>query len=129
MTEAHDIGHSLLQIGPIDRPFRLLILRNSTRRIVNGIAAKDEKLLDPASTDLPGQLENAVRFRVSSKLPHDQRRADILERGIDGVGQELHHDRLMRPGQDQARAGFRQKIVGNFRSATVRRISPRPPAP
>src|SRR5205814_2478255 len=28
MTEAHNIGHSLLEISPIDRPFRLPILGN-----------------------------------------------------------------------------------------------------
>ena len=43
MTEAHDVGHFLLEIGPIDGPFRFAILRNSARRIVNGIAAKNEQ--------------------------------------------------------------------------------------
>ena len=38
----------------------------------------------------------------------------IFQRGIDRVNQELNDDRLMRAGQNQARAGFREQIVGHF---------------
>src|SRR5207248_3265685 len=51
MTETHDVGHSLLKIGPIDRAF-LSILSNPAGRIVHRITTEDEKLLDPARIDL-----------------------------------------------------------------------------
>ena len=38
----------------------------------------------------------------------------ILERGIDSVNEQLHHDRLMRAGQNQTRTRFRNEIVGGF---------------
>ena len=53
-------------------------------------------------------------FAVPRKLAHDHRRADILQRGIDRVGHQLHHDRLMRAGQHQARARFRHEVVRAF---------------
>ena len=79
-------------------------------------------LIRPA-VDIAGQLQNAVSFAdCRAKLTHEQRRRQVLQRGVDRVNQQLHHDRLMRTGQDQTRARFRHQIVGRFGRASDRRM-------
>ena len=70
-------------------------------------------LIRPASMS-PASCRMLSRFGLLRELAHEQRRADILQRGIDPVSHQLHHDRLMRAGHDQARARFRHQIVGRF---------------
>ena len=48
------------------------------------------------------------------KLAENQRLAQILERRIDGVNDQLHYHRLVRPCQHQTRSRFCHQIVGRF---------------
>ena len=115
MTEADNVRNFFLEIDPIDRRFEVLVLGNRLRRIVDGIAAENEQLFHAARIHFRGQLQNAVRLRRAKKFPHDQGRADILERGVDRVGDQLHDHRLMPACQDQTCARFRDEIVCYFR--------------
>src|SRR5437764_12467655 len=105
-TKSYHILHSLLQVGPIHRLSRFRINRDGTRRIKDGIATKNKKLLDPPGGDITGKLKNAVVARVPLKLPDKNRVADILEGRIDSVGQQLNHHWLIRAGQDETCSWF-----------------------
>ena len=52
--------------------------------------------------------------RIAVKLAENQRLAEILERRIDAVSDQLHNHRLVRPRQHQTRSRFCQKIIGRF---------------
>ena len=75
-------------------------------------------LIRPAAISA-GELQNAVGLGFRANSRNEKRRADILERGVNSVDQQLHHDRLMRPGHDQTGPAFRDQIVGHFRQPVV----------
>src|SRR5207302_3240419 len=104
----------LLQIAPIERRFLIRILRDSARRVVNRVAAEDEKLFYFTAIYPVGQLENAFRVPIARKFPDDNGAPDILERGIYRVGQQLNNNRLMRTGDNDANARFRNQILSRF---------------
>ena len=52
VTQPNDIGHSLLQVGPVDRKLRFAIQSDRTWRVVDGVAAENEELLDSAGVDI-----------------------------------------------------------------------------
>ena len=97
-----------MQLGPIQRLFRLAIQSDRTRRVVNRVAAKNEKLLDTAGVDLRRQLQNAAGSSGFRQIAQKHGCAEIFQRGIDPIDHQLHDDRLMRTGHDQACAGFRK---------------------
>src|SRR5678815_1553510 len=61
VTQPNDIGDSLLQVGPVDRKLCFAIQRDRTWRVVDGIAAENEELLNPSGVDIARQLQNAAR--------------------------------------------------------------------
>ena len=59
-------------------------------------------------------MENAFRVPIARKFPDDNGAPDILERGIYRVGQQLNNNRLMRTGDNDANARFRNQILSRF---------------
>ena len=115
ITKPHDFRHFLLQISPVQRLFRFIILRQSAGRIENRIAAEDEELLDLAIGNFIGQLENAFCVRVARKFADNNGVPEIFKRRVHSVSEQLHRHRLMRSGQNQTRARFGSEVARRFR--------------
>ena len=64
--------------------------------------------------DVRRELQQTHRAWILCEIAHGERCPDILERGVDSVNEQLHHDRLMRTGQDQARSAARNEIARGF---------------
>ena len=56
IAQPHDLRHFILQISPVERQVCLAILHETASRIINRVAAQNEKLLDPAVVDVRRQL-------------------------------------------------------------------------
>ncbi len=104
ITDSYHFRHFLLQISPIERHFSIRILRDCARRVVNRVAAENKKMFDLAAAHSVGQLENGFRVPIAGKLPDDNCAPDIFERRVHSVGQQLHHDGLMLPRENDAHA-------------------------
>ena len=111
LPEPNDFRHFFLEIGPIYRLLHRAVLRDRPGRVVNRIAAENEELLDAAGVNFARQLKNAVRPRSVRKFADEQRRADVFQRGVDPVNHQLHHDRLVRSGDDEAGARFQEQVL------------------
>ena len=71
-------------------------------------------MFDPAGYHFAGKLENAIVVLIPVQLAQQNRAADILQRRINSINQQLHDHRLLRPGQNQARTGSRHQIINRF---------------
>ena len=87
ITKPHYFRHFLLQVGPIERRVFLRFFRDRARRVVNRIAAENEKRFYFGATHPIGQLENAFRIPIARKLPDHNSAPDIFERGIHCVSE------------------------------------------
>src|ERR1700682_681058 len=124
IAHTHNVRYFLLQIGPIEQLRCRAILEKSARRVVNRIATKNKKMLDSSSGGVGGKLQNALDTPIGWKFADDERAAKIFERNIHRVSEQLHDDRLVRTGQDETRARFRNEIVYHFRLPLMVKISP-----
>src|SRR5437870_5892272 len=87
ITKPDNFRHFFLQIGPIEWKFFLRILRDTTRRVVNRVAAEDKQGFDFAAARPVGQLQNASYVLVPRKFPNHNGASNILERGIHRVSE------------------------------------------
>ncbi len=119
VTEPHNFRHFFLQVGPIKRQFRRLIGNQAAVRVINWIASQNEQLRDAPLVYVCRQLQNAGCSRIARKFADNQGRAEVFQRRIDGVNEQLYDGRLVRTGQDQTCSRFCHQIVGRFAQPSV----------
>src|SRR5205807_8244663 len=79
--------------------------------IVNRITAENEQLLDAPVVYVRGKLRHVYRVRILRNLPDQQRLADILQRGVDGINEQLYCERVIGAGQHQTCPWLCEKII------------------
>jgi hypothetical protein len=94
IAEPHNLRHAFLQLSPIERQTFLLVLRQPARRVVDRIAAKNEKVFDPPVVNVSCELRNIDCSRIARHLANNQCLAKILERRIHCIRKQLHCNRL-----------------------------------
>ena len=95
VTESHNLRHLFLQIAPITRQLCLPVLHQAALRVIDRIATENEQLLDSPVIYVCRQLQNIDRSRIARNLVDDQGLAEIFERSVYCINQQLHSDRLI----------------------------------
>ena len=85
IAEPDNLGHPFLQLRPIQWEIFLFVLSQSTGRVVNRVASKDEKVFDSPVVNVSCELRNLDCFRVTRDFPNNQCLSDIFECCIDRV--------------------------------------------
>src|SRR4029450_2965287 len=88
-----------------------MILYQATRRVIDRVTSENEQLLDPSVVYVRRELRNVDRSGIARNLADDQCLAEILERSVDCISEQMHLARLIRAYQHQTRAGFCHQII------------------
>src|SRR5437868_3036629 len=87
ITEPHNLSDAFLQVSPIERMIFLLVLYQPARRIVDGIASKNEKMFNPLVVNVSCELRNLDCSRITRHLANNQRLAEIFEGRIHRISE------------------------------------------
>src|SRR5713101_8662130 len=83
------------------------------------MASENEQLFDSPIIHVCRQLRNVDRSRIALNPADDQGLAEILERSVYCINEQLHRDRLIWTRHHQTRAWLRHQIIRGFTEPLV----------
>src|SRR5262249_23576164 len=85
ITKPDNFRYLFLYFSPIQREFCVSILHEATRRVVDRIASKNEKVFDPPVVNVSCELRKLDCPRITRNLANNQRLTKIFEGRIDRI--------------------------------------------